>query len=109
MDLKVELFTVKQMDIDLKHDVLVLIQTANFVLCRSLNRTCSQNLDLKVELRTHKRDVFVSTQTQKINHVFNQDLQCQNLDLEGDLFTVKQEAERTRQAAMDKTRVSGTL
>jgi hypothetical protein len=40
---------------------------------------------------------------------FLQDLQCQNLDLEGDLFSVKQEAEHMRQACMDKTRVSTGL
>ncbi|XP_076434884.1 uncharacterized protein LOC143274829 [Babylonia areolata] len=56
--------------------------------------------ELQKKMRSYLDDQTTITQTEaKLK-----DLQCQNLDLEGELFTVKQEAEETRQACMDKTR-----
>ncbi|XP_070205430.1 citron Rho-interacting kinase-like isoform X3 [Littorina saxatilis] len=56
--------------------------------------------ELQKKMRSYLDEQTTITQTEaKLK-----DLQCQNLDLEADLFTVKQEAEQTRQAAMDKTR-----
>ena len=69
-----------------------------------------QNLSVKTQV--WKQSCLEINKAYSCHHKFQsllcvceQELQCQNLDLEGDLFTVKREAEQTRQAAMDKTRV----
>ncbi|XP_025090318.1 citron Rho-interacting kinase-like isoform X2 [Pomacea canaliculata] len=56
--------------------------------------------ELQKKMRSYLDEQTTITQTEaKLK-----ELQCQNLDLEGELFAVRQEAEDRRQLAMDKTR-----
>ncbi|KAK7479958.1 hypothetical protein BaRGS_00028785 [Batillaria attramentaria] len=56
--------------------------------------------ELQKKMRSYLDEQTTLTQTEaKLK-----ELQCQNLDLEGELFTVRQETEHSRQLAMDKTR-----